>query len=297
MRTRASSRRKGFPKSRVRSRDVVSQRACPPPGPAPRRTTWHAAPVGSQDAAPRWRARLRGDRPRRLPRLRSPLRAGARSAGRAGDQAGAQRPDDRADPGARLRSRAALSRRAACQRPERRRDHPRRIGREHPPGPAGGRRPDPRGHARRGRRRLPGDVLRRDLRGHADFLLRVEPGRGAAERARRLALRGRRHEAGATRQGGCRAPDLLLRRAARADPGPSARAPPRGPRGSARETVTLRVDDYMAYYGGSRPTSWAAADATPAGLPADDDLPEPVEHCDVCAGGWTVAVGGGRTTT
>ncbi len=55
--------------------------------------------------------------------------------------------------------------------------------------------------------------------------------------------------------------------------------------GSARETVSLRVDDYMAYYRRVKADFLAAADEVarrPAGLPAGRTYPEPVEHCDVC---------------
>ncbi|MFH0751327.1 MAG: TM0106 family RecB-like putative nuclease, partial [Chloroflexota bacterium] len=55
--------------------------------------------------------------------------------------------------------------------------------------------------------------------------------------------------------------------------------------GSARETVTLRVDDYMAYYRRVKADFLAGTEAGAAGLPAyppANTYPEPVEHCDVC---------------
>ena len=55
--------------------------------------------------------------------------------------------------------------------------------------------------------------------------------------------------------------------------------------GSARETVSLRVDDYMAYYRRVKADFLAAADEVAVGPPAYPPAatyPEPVEHCDVC---------------
>lgn len=59
--------------------------------------------------------------------------------------------------------------------------------------------------------------------------------------------------------------------------------------GSARETVSLRVDDYMAYYRRVKADFLVAADpgadGAAAGRPAyppAHTYPEPVEHCDVC---------------
>jgi uncharacterized protein len=53
--------------------------------------------------------------------------------------------------------------------------------------------------------------------------------------------------------------------------------------GSAHETASLRVDDYMAYYRAARQRFEAVmlAGAPPVYPPADT-YPEPVEHCDVC---------------
>ena len=55
--------------------------------------------------------------------------------------------------------------------------------------------------------------------------------------------------------------------------------------GSARETVVLRVDDYMAYYRRVKADFLAAADGRRVGPPAyppPNTYPDPVEHCDVC---------------
>jgi predicted RecB family nuclease len=58
--------------------------------------------------------------------------------------------------------------------------------------------------------------------------------------------------------------------------------------GSARETATLRVDDYMAYYRAARTRFEASVlgtsrDPAPAAAyPPPTTYPEPVDHCDVC---------------
>jgi predicted RecB family nuclease len=55
--------------------------------------------------------------------------------------------------------------------------------------------------------------------------------------------------------------------------------------GSARETVTLRVDDFMAYYRRVKADFLAAADEELVGPPSYPPVatyPEPVRHCDVC---------------
>ena len=58
--------------------------------------------------------------------------------------------------------------------------------------------------------------------------------------------------------------------------------------GSARETATLRVEDYMAYYHAARTRFEEAvlgtdlAPAPPATYPPTATYPEPVDHCDVC---------------
>jgi len=55
--------------------------------------------------------------------------------------------------------------------------------------------------------------------------------------------------------------------------------------GSARETVVLRVGDFMAYYRRVKADFMAAADARRVGPPAyppANTYPDPVQHCDVC---------------
>ncbi len=52
--------------------------------------------------------------------------------------------------------------------------------------------------------------------------------------------------------------------------------------GSAHETVTLRVDDYMAYYRRVKADFMAAAAAGAPAYPPAATYPEPVEHCEVC---------------
>ena len=54
--------------------------------------------------------------------------------------------------------------------------------------------------------------------------------------------------------------------------------------GSARETVTLRVDDYMAYYRAAkrRFEETVLGDVAAPTYPPEGTYPEPVEHCDVC---------------
>ena len=91
---------------------------------------------------------------------------------------------------------------------------------------------DDRGDGRRRGRDLPGDVLRRHV---------PRPRRLPAPRGRRrsglalgaVSLRGRRHEARASRQGERRAPDLLIRRPAGADPGRATGMAPRRARAAA----------------------------------------------------------------
>jgi predicted RecB family nuclease len=57
--------------------------------------------------------------------------------------------------------------------------------------------------------------------------------------------------------------------------------------GSAHETVTLRVDDYMAYYRAAKARFEAVmgGEASPR-YPPEATYPEPVEHCSVCR--WAV---------
>ncbi|HEX2843867.1 MAG TPA: TM0106 family RecB-like putative nuclease, partial [Candidatus Limnocylindria bacterium] len=58
--------------------------------------------------------------------------------------------------------------------------------------------------------------------------------------------------------------------------------------GSAHETASLRVDDYLAYYRAARARfeqvmfGTDAAPAPPPAYPPVGTYPEPVEHCDVC---------------
>ena len=100
-------------------------------------------------------------------------------------------------------------------RPDDRGDPPRRLEREHAGRPPRGDRAHRRGDARRRRRCLPGHVLRRDVarprRLPAAGGARPD---GSAERVRRLALRGRRHEARPPRHVRRRPPGLRLRRPA-----------------------------------------------------------------------------------
>jgi predicted RecB family nuclease len=56
--------------------------------------------------------------------------------------------------------------------------------------------------------------------------------------------------------------------------------------GSAHETRSLRVSDYMAYYRRVKAEFEAAVTAGEAVYPVTETYPEPVEHCDVCR--WVV---------
>ncbi len=130
-------------------------------------------------------------------------------------------------------------------------------------------------------------------RGHADFLLRVdhaagEPASGLGDWHYEVAdTKLARHvKAGAILQI-CSYVDQLER------------VQGRRPRllhvalgGSARETVTLRVDDYMAYFRRVKADFLAAADAGVPAYPPAATYPEPVEHCDVCR--WWAACAGRR---
>ena len=127
-------------------------------------------------------------------------------------------------------------------------------------------------------------------RGHADFLLRVDHGPGESLSAlgpwhyevadTKLA---RHVTAGAVLQI-CAYVDQLTRiQGVRPEQLHVALG------GSARETVTLRVDDYMAYYRRVKTDFLAAADEGRVGPPAYPPAatyPEPVQHCDVCRW-WT----------
>ena len=101
------------------------------------------------------------------------------------------------------------------------------------------------------------DILRRPLAG----VRRLSPPRrraGAAIEVGAVPLRGRRHEARPPREGRRRPPDLLVRRPAERIQGvrPAQMKVVLG--GSARETASLRMDDYMAYYRAAKPRFEAA---------------------------------------
>ncbi len=127
-------------------------------------------------------------------------------------------------------------------------------------------------------------------RGHADFLLRVDHAAGEASSAfgawhyevadTKLA---RHVTAGAVLQV-CAYVDQLTRiQGVRPEHLHVALG------GSARETVALRVDDFMAYYRRVKADFLAAADESRVGPPAYPPAatyPEPVQHCDVCRW-WT----------
>jgi len=123
-------------------------------------------------------------------------------------------------------------------------------------------------------------------RGHADFLLRIDHAPGEPDSAlgawhyevadTKLA---RHVKAGAVLQI-CSYVDQLTRA--------QGRQPERlhvALGGSARETVILRVDDYMAYYRRVKADFIAAADdhhVGPPVYPPAHTYPDPVEHCDIC---------------
>ena len=123
-------------------------------------------------------------------------------------------------------------------------------------------------------------------RGHADFLLRVDhaagepPGGLGAWHYEVADTKLARHvKAGAVLQI-CSYVDQLERLQGRR---PKLLHVALG--GSARETVSLRVDDYMAYYRRVKADFLAAADELAVGQPVyppANTYPEPVEHCDVC---------------
>src|SRR5664280_711189 len=123
-------------------------------------------------------------------------------------------------------------------------------------------------------------------RGHADFLLRVDHAPGEADSAlgawhyevadTKLA----RHVKASAVVQICSYVDQLSR--------VQGRQPERlhvALGGSARETVVLRVDDFMAYYRRVKADFLAAADERRVGAPAyppANTYPDPVAHCDVC---------------
>ena len=123
-------------------------------------------------------------------------------------------------------------------------------------------------------------------RGHADFLLRVDHAPGEAESAigawhyevadTKLA----RHVKASAVVQICSYVDQLTR--------VQGRQPERlhvALGGSARETVVLRVDDFMAYYRRVKADFLAAADERRVGppvYPPVNTYPDPVAHCEVC---------------
>ena len=139
-------------------------------------------------------------------------------------------------------------------------------------------------------------------RGHADFLLRVDHAAGrAAERPRRLALRGRRHEAGPPRQGRRGPPGLLVRRPAGAPPGLAAGPPPRRPgrqRPRDRQPARRRLHGLLPAGEGRLPGGGRPGAGRSAGIPAGGDLPgagRALRHLPLV--GRTAATGAGPTTT
>jgi predicted RecB family nuclease len=119
-------------------------------------------------------------------------------------------------------------------------------------------------------------------RGHADFLLRVEVPSELGDWSYEVAdtKLARRAKAGAILQV-CSYVEQLAR--------VQGRTPERlhivlG--GSARETATYRVGDFMAYYRRIKDEFEAAVGAGEAVYPVTATYPEPVEHCDVCR--WAI---------
>ena len=109
--------------------------------------------------------------PRRLPRLRPPASRSSCAYARRGREADPRRPELDLIQERGFAHEQPVPRPARGGRPDRRRDRREAS----PPTPAELRaaaRRDRRGDARGRRRHLPGDVLRRPWRGHADFLLR-----------------------------------------------------------------------------------------------------------------------------
>jgi predicted RecB family nuclease len=119
-------------------------------------------------------------------------------------------------------------------------------------------------------------------RGHADFLLRVEVPSELGEWSYEVAdtKLARRAKAGAILQV-CSYVEQLAR--------VQGRTPERlhivlG--GSARERVSYRVADFMAYYRRIKAEFEAAVDGAEPVYPVTATYPEPVEHCDVCR--WAI---------
>src|SRR6185436_8869163 len=125
-------------------------------------------------------------------------------------------------------------------------------------------------------------------RGHADFLLRVETPSGLGSWSYEVAdtKLARRAKAGAILQV-CSYVEQLAR--------VQGLTPERlhlvlG--GSARETVSYRVADFMAYYRRIKHEFEAAVTAGEPVYPVTATYPDPVEHCDVCR--WNVHCRGQR---
>ena len=139
-----------------------------------------------------------------------------------------------------------------------------------------------RGDARRRRRRLPGDVLRRPWVGFADFLLRVERPSALGAWSYEVAdTKLARHvKAGAILQICSYVEQLTAIQGVE----PEQLHVVLG--GSAHETESLRVADFMAYYRRVKAEFEAAVAAGEPVYPVTATYPEPVEHCDVCR--WDV---------
>jgi uncharacterized protein len=119
-------------------------------------------------------------------------------------------------------------------------------------------------------------------RGHADFLLRVENPSDLGSWSYEVAdtKLARKAKAGAILQV-CSYVDLLVK--VQGTP-PASLHIVLG--GSARETATYRVADFMAYYRRVKLEFEAAVAAGEPIYPVTATYPEPVEHCDVCK--WAI---------
>ncbi len=123
-------------------------------------------------------------------------------------------------------------------------------------------------------------------RGHADFLHRVDHAPGEADSA----LGAWHYEVADTKLARHVKASAVVQICSYVDQltGVQGRQPDRlhvALGGSARETVVLRVDDYMAYYRRVKADFLAAADERRVGPPAyppANTYPDPVQHCDVC---------------
>ena len=180
---------------------------------------------------------------------------------------------------------------------DRRRDRARRLDRG-PRRPAPGRRGrDARRWPRR-RRHLPGDVLRRPWRGHADFLLRVDDPERPSAGARGTTRSPTPSSRATSRPAPCsRSARTSTSWSAIQGVGPERMHVALG--GSARAVERLRVDDFMAYYRGAKRGSWRPlADRDAAAYP-------PAGHLSGAGralrrlplGAPSASPGGGRTTT